>query len=61
MAHHCAQLVYEVAESAITEQNKSLFMNAPNPRKWLPTVKTTVFGTNSNWPPLVDSGGKQIW
>ena len=33
LARNCAQLVYEEAERAFTEQSKSLLTNAPNPRK----------------------------
>ena len=47
------QCVYEDVERVFTERSKSLYTNEPNPQKWWSTVKTAVFGTSSNLPPLL--------
>ena len=61
MAHRHAQLVRVDAERVFTERCKSLLANGPNPRAWLFTVKTAVFGANSSLPPLVDRRGMLVW
>ena len=57
MAHRRAQLVYEDDEREFTERRKSLWTNAPNPRKSLSTVKTAVFGVSYGLPPFASQRG----
>ena len=49
------------AEQAFSARSKSLFTNAPNPRKQWSTVKIEVFGASSSLPPLVDRGVRLVW
>ena len=62
MARRLAQLVYEDVERAFTVRSKSLLTNAPDPRKWWPTVETGgLLLSSSSLPPLADRGGKLLW
>ena len=46
---------------SFNDRSKEALTNAPNPRRWWPTVKTAVFSVSSSLPPLLDRGGRLVW
>ena len=48
---------YSEAKHQFSGRNRDVLMNAQSPHKWLPTLKSAVFGLSSSLPPLVGEGG----
>ena len=52
-----ANETYSEAKRQFSDRNRDVLMNVQSPHKWWSTLKSAVFGSSSQLPPLVSEGG----
>ena len=55
-----ANETYSEAKRQSSNRNRDVLMNAQSPQKWWSTLKSVVFGSSSQLPPLVSEGGRLV-